>query len=358
MSNQTTPAKPEVKLPKAVMMQRDKANELLKAEMDRKLKDTPQSTNASDAPPQSQPEPVPTKEPEVAAAPAPQAEPTPKPKEETLEYWMHRFKTSQGMFEAEKTRLRAENQTLKDRLSGFEGQLKELNDKLRVAERQTPKAVDLKKYLSQDQIDTYGPEVLTSVARIASEEASIAADEAAERRFKEELDRQIQPLKAELEQARRSMQAKTADLFLENLERKVPKWQLINDDPMFHEWLDQRDAFSGIRRQDLLAQAEQALDSDRVVAMFDAFIKSSSAPQTTQTPAQPKAEPQRRVVPDPVAAPAVVNPEAGNGAEWMTTKQISEFYRDSALGRYKYRPQEKADMEKKILAARLANRIR
>lgn len=344
MSNQTAQAKPEVKLPKAVMVQLDKANELIKAEMDKKLKETPQS-NVTEPVVQPEQEATPI-ETEPVAPVAPTVD-----KENTVDYWKHRFLTSQGMFDAEKTRLRTENSVLKERLTGLEAKLSEFEDKLRAAERQTPKTVDLKKYLpdlTDEQVDTYGPEVLQSIVRAAT----LAAEEASERRLKEELDRRITPVKKELEENRQSVQSAKEDLFWDALEKRLPNWAVINDNPAFRNWLAEVDTFSGVPRQALLTQAQKALDSERVIAMFETFIKSSSAPNTTTV-----AEIQRRVVPDPVGQTATL-PVVTDTGDFITKKQIQEHYKKAALGGYKYRPQDYQAMEKKIQAARLANRVR
>lgn len=342
MSNQTTQAKPEVKLPKAVMAQRDRADELLKAEMDRKLKEkeTPQSAQSDVT---AEPKPVSTPEATAPATPAP-AEP-----EKDAKYWEHRFKTSQGMFEAEKTRLRTENANLKERQSGFEAQLRELTDRVRAAERQAPKDVDLGKYLNKEQIETYGPEVLQSVVKVAT----LAAEEASERRVQEELDRQINPVKAELDEARNNVIAAKEEAFWGNLEKSLPNWALINDDPAFREWLNGRDPFSGFRRQDILTQAQKALDSNRVVAVFEAFTNGSSAPKTVQAPVSQAP----RIVPEPVATTPTIPQVSVNNAPAVSRAEISEHYKRAAIGWYKYRPQEKEAMEKKIRAAQLAGTV-
>ena len=350
MSADNTAAVPSVKLPKAVQMQVEQANIRMKEQSDR-LKEEVEARFKEETPTGtqtlSQPQTEPETTPEPVVAPV-VTTPEVKSKEEDPKYWEHRFKTSQGMFEAEKTRLKSEIDNLRTKQGGFETRFRELEDKLRAAERQAPKEIDLKKYLTEEQIDTYGPEVLKSVAKIASN----AAEETLERRLKEEIDRHVRPVQEELNTVKSGRDEERESRFWDNIDAKIPDWVIINDKPEFRQWLDQRDPFSGFRRQDLLTQAQKVFDSERIVAMFEAFKQSSPAPKTPDVVST-----QHRVVPDPVGQTVVVTANIPEDA-FVTRAQISRFYDDCKLGRYRNRPQEKDAMEKKIREAVTLGRVR
>lgn len=341
MSADNAAAVPSVKLPKAVRMQADQANEIYKQEAERVLKEAQSGQS------QTKPDDTPPVTPVTAeVTPSPVVTAPEKTPEELAKYWEHRFKTSRGMDEAEKTRLKTENSDLRAKNSALEKTMRELEDRVRAVERQAPTNVDLKKYLTEEQIDTYGPDVLQSVAKVAR----LAAEEAAERRIKEEVDRRVRPVEEKLQVTEKDAQSSREAAFWDALEDKMPDWVVINDNPKFHEWLAQKDPFTGYTRQNLLEHAQSAFDPMRVVAMFEAFKQSSPAPKA------PTVNTQQRVVPDPVGQTAIVTqsvPDVG----YVKTSEISRFYDDCKLGRYKYRPQEKEVFEKRIREAQLTGRI-
>ncbi len=349
MSAVNAPAAPVVKLPKAVQMQMERVNAIQKEQVEKKFKEaTPTGTQTvTEEPVQSVSQTTPTE-------PAPIVEVVPtKSDAELAQYWEHRFKTSRGMDEAEKNRLKNDNSILKaeavdlkSRLNGFEARFKELEGNLRTAERQVPTKVDLKKYLTEQQIDAYGPEVLEAVVRTATH----AGEEAVERRLSEEIERQVAPVRQKLDESERQNRVNKEANFWDTLESKTPDWAIINDTPKWHEWLSQKDPVSGFVRQELLSRFQTTFDSERVVAMFDAFKQSSPAPRLPETQ-------QSRVVPDPVGQTAIVTGSIPETA-FITKADISRFYRDCALHRYDHKPQEREAMERKIREARIAGTVR
>lgn len=252
-------------------------------------------------------------------------------------YWEHRFKTLQGMSQAETTRLKSHNAALETRL-------KELEGKFKTIEKEVPRPIpDVKKYLSAEEIDTYGRDVMQAVVKTSSQ----AADEAAERRVNEVVSSKIDPIRQKLEAAEQELKVQNENKFWDDINTKIPNWPTINEDARFHEWLKAIDPFTGYPRQALLKGAEEALDSKRVVAMFSAFLQTTPAPQPVSN----------KVVPDPVAAPVNVNTQAPSDVFPMTAANIKKFYSDKAVGRYRTRPQEAEKIQKAIDAAYRAGTI-
>lgn len=325
MSAETTAPSMTVRLPKAVQNQVDNLNRI-EAELKEKFAEKTPSGNQVVQPQVTSPEPV-----KAAEAPVqPQTE-TKTEEHKDARYWEHRFKTLQGMSEAEKTRL-------KNHISGLESRLVELEDTVkRVKSQPSNSPVDLTKYLSQEEIDTYGADVIKAVVKAAK----AAADEESGQKMKDELNRQLNPIKEKLNATEVELQTRLEDQFWDELNKKFPKWIEVNENPKWLEWLAQRDPLSGVHRQDLLNSAQKNKDSDRVVAMFTAFTQSSPAPQ-------PVTNKQQQVVPDPVAAPSTLAPSVD--ARPMTGAEIKKFYSDVAMGKYRFRPQEKEAIEKRINA--------
>jgi hypothetical protein len=328
---------PTVKLPKAVKLQlenvkrlSDARSEELKAALKEQFdKDTPSGNQDTQEPVVSQVTPEKT---EVVAAPV-----VPEVRQEDTRdarYWEHRFKTNQGIHEAEKQRLKTQVTTLESRLQDVETQMKSV-------QRQAPAKVDITKYIPAAEIETYGKEMLSTVANAANHIAQDATD----RRMNDEFARQIDPLKQKLEETEGRLIAAQQQRFWEDVDSKVPTWSKINDDPRFHEWLAQSDPFTGIARQNLLTSAQTALDANRVVAMFTAFL------QTTPAPQRPSPETlAAKVVPDPIGQTQMAT-STTTEVPSITRAEISQFYKHKAIGRYKFRQQEAEQIEKKIQAA-------
>lgn len=338
---------PSVKLPKAVQMQVKRADDLealqkTNLEKSKELKDAvTESFNQSSpsgaqiAPVQAEQtpsqEPAPQAQPVVAAPAAPEVKPT-----KDASYWEHRFKTAQGMYDAEKTRQ-------KTIITSLESRLSELETKLRDTEKQVPITIDLKKYLTEEQIEHYGKESLEAVVKTAKQ----AAEEVSDRRVSEELNRQVAPLKSKLEETEQELKRNLENKFWENLNERVPNWVEVNASPEWRQWLGQRDPFSGLARQVLLESAQTSFDSERVVAMFSAFLQSAPAPQPSQ---------QSRVVPDPISQTSIVAGAMPDVVR-VSRQEIKKFYSDCAIGKYRTRPQEREAFEKRIRAAQASGNV-
>jgi len=60
--------------------------------------------------------------------------------------------------------------------------------------------------------------------------------------------------------------------FWAEIERELPNWRQINNDPNFHAWLLSVDELTGITRQTFLEQAQKSLDAKRVIAFFKTYL--------------------------------------------------------------------------------------
>ena len=332
---------PSVKLPKAVQLQVENAKRLsdaraaeIKEALTEKFnQETPSGAQNT----QSEVKTVEVTPQKTEAAPAPTVTPEVKSEDtRDAKYWEHRFKTNNGIQEAEKQRLKNHITTLESRLSNLENQLKTVQ-----TPPERPAEIDIKRYVSPEEIETYGKEMLSTVGRTVQ----TIAKETTDRRLNEEITKQVTPIKQQLEETQSKLLVAQQERFWEDVNHKVPNWVTINDDARFHDWLAGVDPFTGINRQILLTAAQQALDANRVVAMFTAFS------QTTPAPNRPSPEKVlEKVVPDPIGQTAMAT---STTPEVVTIRksEISKFYKDKAIGRYKYRQQEAEQMEKKIQAA-------
>lgn len=72
-----------------------------------------------------------------------------------------------------------------------------------------------------------------------------------------------------------SQSSPLVQMFWHDLERQVPNFRQINDDPRFHKWLAVTDSTTGLERQQLLEQAQKRHDADTVAAMFRQFLRAA-----------------------------------------------------------------------------------
>lgn len=302
-------------LPRKVAEAEERANklheELLKSQQSPES-DPPAATD--------QPTDQPVGEESVSPQSGISAEPKPDDSQSKDDY-EHRFKVLQGKYNSEVPRLSQENKELKATLRSLQDQLDEL------------KAKPAEPLVKPEEIEEYGEGLIDVARRVAQEELA-------------KKDAQIKKLEAKLD-ALEGVTTKTVEKdFFTSLTDKVSDWAKINDDKAFHKWLDETDELTGVRRQDLLSQAEQARDADRVAKFFKAFKKTSS----------------KQVADSSLALETQVTPNANKtpstpGAKKIWTRgEIAEFYRRMRAGQVS--DKDAVTIESDIHAASVEGRIR
>ena len=309
-------------LPKKVREAEEKAEALYKQlyekapEAPKEPAPEPPSAETTEPPAQEEtPDPVGSQE----SAP-PQEEEQPAPESD----WEHRFKVLSGKYSAEVPRLAADNRELKTQLKVLESQLEDLK---------SGKTAGKQSFVKPEEVEEYGENLIDLIRRAAREE--VAAKEA-----------EIETLKAKID-AFDSRTSKVVEVdFFEQLGKEVPDWVAINDDKNFHKWLDGYDELTGLRRQEMLSQAEADKDSRRVANFFKAYKKAG---QTWAAAASRKLESQ--VVPETNQA---VKPQPGK--KIWTRQEIGNFY--GAMRRGEVSDKDAVAIEAQIHAAQIEGRVR
>lgn len=271
------------------------------------------------AEPTQQPADAATVEQESASAP-PNEQPDEQKKEDP---WEHRYKVLEGKYRAEVPRLAADNRDLRTKMDALSAELESLKSKA-----DQPNST----LISQEDREKYGDDLLDVIKRAAQEQ--VAAK-----------DQEIAALKSRLESIH-SDTAKNAEVsFYDRLSQLTPDWVTVNDDPGFLKWLDEYDGLTGKRRQDLLSDAENSRDADRVSRFFNAW----KSQQKTTTASTNKAL-EAQVVPE---TNKVVTPPKAK--RFFTRAEIADFYSRARRGEV-----SNADMvavESEIHAATLEGRV-
>jgi hypothetical protein len=136
--------------------------------------------------------------------------------------------------------------------------------------------------------------------------------------------------------------------FFSTLDAKHSDWRVVNDDPAFLAWMGETDPLYGRTRQEILDEAQNELDANRVSAFFTAFkadVQSRAAPRTEALNDQ--------VVPSSTTSSA---PAPDAGKKIWTPGLITKFYDDVRRGRYKAEEAER--IERDIDAAPREGRYR
>jgi hypothetical protein len=301
-------------LPKQIQAQIDAADALLQAPVAAPSPDPAQAP----APVVEAPAPAPVVEPVQAPAPA-----TPASQSE-LEKAEQRYRTLQGIHNANMERARIE----RERLAA------EVEELRRARDAQPPAAPE--SAVDPKDADVFGEDLLQAVERMVRAMLTPVV-----RKF----DERLQAVEGKLTNAS-AMVAQTAeDVFWDALFKRVPDFQTVNSSQEFLDWLQQNDPVSGVQRQQLLDAAGKALNAERVVGIVNAFkatLPAAPAPAPVAQPETPAEKLAKQVSPRTSggAAPLPAGPQM------FSVKTVEGFYRDVAAGKYRGRETEQAQLEK------------
>lgn len=271
---------------------------------------------------------VPAAKPQDAAPvdPAQSADPTPPAQAETRDaaYWRHRFDVIQGKYNVEVPALRKEIADLKQQIAATSSAQQG---------SAVQRAQDAVAELTQAEIDEFGPDLVNLIKRVAGSAAAAQTSQSDQG--------DLQTIKSELSQLREEQQQDAQARFWATLEEQVPDFRAINANPAFLAWLAEVDPMSGAARQQLLANAQHALDPYRVATIFRSFAGAA---------------PKKPTIPDELVQPrqSRAAPAEPSAAKTWTRAEITQFYRDKAS-----MPADKAAaLEADIFAAQAQGRIR
>lgn len=316
-------------LPPAVQQQVEAAEALLAAS---------NQTAQPQAPTEAEPaqEPAPQNEPPAQEAPAQQ--PTAAPQADDV--WERKYKTLQGLFNAEVPKLQQRNKDLSAQLH----EAIERMDKL--AQQQSQKPEPQKPTLDPQDVENFGSDLVEMVQRQTQRVlGSVAA----------KLDGVVASFEARLASVEQALKGTTQtvavtaeEVFFNKLASVVPDWEQVNASENFLAWLGEADPIYGQTRQAALTAAQQNLDVARVSAIFNAF-------KATLPKANPAQGNLAKQVSPKTAASA---PPAPTEKPVVTQAQIQAFYKEVATGKYRGREVEAAQLEAIINEAIADGRVR
>lgn len=301
------------------------------------------------APPPNQTESSPpaAEDASVTAQPqaTPQASEQPRPDDGG---WEQRYKTLQGMFQAETTRRDARARELEANLQQALSRISELEQ----ATRKPAQSEPAQPLVTDKDVEAFGGDLIDLVKRQAQEVIQAAARDMEGRIAAKDVE--IARLREQLGGVAEQTKVVTQHTFLADLAKLVPDWETVNIDQGFLDWLAQTDPLTGLQRQSYLEDAYGKLDVKRTAEIFNAYKGTKG---TAPRPASPPSELQRQVQPaSSQATPATSG--ADNGTKIWSVNEIDQFYRDVARGAYTGKDTEKQRLNAEIDLAISQGRLR
>jgi len=267
-----------------------------------------------------------------------------KDEEETYE---QRWRSLQGMYNAEVPRLHAERRELTNRVQQLEQLLASMTAKPS-EQAETP----AEKLITEQDIEDYGDSI-DVMRRVFREEAGALKQENAQlRQMLQQMQANVVPKVQQLSQ-RQAVSSEQA--FWAELQTAVPDWQDINTSREFQSWLLEVDPLTGVPRQTYLEDAQRNLDARRVVNFFAAWKGQAGVPNARSTrTAQSASELEKQVAPGRGRSGG--NKTAGEPKTY-TQEDIKRFFTDVQKGKYKGKETERDRIERDIFAAQREGRI-
>ena len=263
-----------------------------------------------------------------------------------------RYKTLQGMYNAEVPRLHAERRELSDRVNQLEQLLSTMQQQPNKPEESIPEE-PAPKLVTDADVEEYGESI--EVMRRVSKEETLAAQKKLEA-----LEKQIESLQSNViprvEQVAASQVKTSEQAFWSELSTTVPDWRDMNDNQDFQNWLLEIDPLTGISRQTYLEDAQRNLDVGRVSNFFNTWKENNGGVSNAQPnrKAQASTELERQV--SPGKSKSTGKPQSNSGKTY-STDDIKSFFDEVRKGNYRNKEEERDRIERDIFAAQREGRI-
>lgn len=301
-------------------------------------KEPPKDLESEDGTPNEPPEPGA----EQAEETTPDAEPTnekkpekPESKEPSEETWQQKYRTLQGMYDAEVPRLHAQVKELTQRLDELQRAPKEADK---------PKKKELEKLVTDADVETFGQDLIEVQRKVAREVA-------------QEFEAKLEDLRSQNAELRDQLMQTgsqiTESTFEQKLHRLVPDFDQINADQRWIDWLNEVDPLLRGPRKNLAQQAFTQGDAEGV-AHYVSMFKQTLTPPDAEQPQKKTKELERQIQPNRSSTNATPVSQKG---KTYTTAQINAMFRKSAELGGKGKLEEARKIEAEIDAAFMEGRV-
>lgn len=226
------------------------------------------------------------------------------------------------------------------KIDQLQGAVQTLQTQLQSAAK--PAAPEPEKHDTTKDAEVFGGDLVDMVKRVAQGMFGEIARQFGDR---------LAAIEQRLEGTSNSVAQTAQEVFLSRLAAQVPNFSEVNTSQGFLAWLSEVDPVYGAARQDALTAAGNALDADRVAAIFKAYLATLAPP--AQAAAAPAEALNRQVAPRPGASA----PQAAPQKRAVSAASIEQFYNDVRRGAYRGREDEAQAIEAQINAALAEGRV-
>lgn len=141
------------------------------------------------------------------------------------------------------------------------------------------------------------------------------------------------------------------DTYHSQLDAKVKDWRKINADPKFMEWLQVRDRYTGATRHELLMHSFNNFDAETSATFFSDYAKEKGLAVQSKKNAK-----ETNMALD--TAGNDLPPQGGKKTGYISRADITQFYRDRAMGKFQGSEETAAKIEARILRAVKEGKVR
>lgn len=263
--------------------------------------------------------------------------------DETFE---QKYKTLQGMYNADVPRLNSQVQELMQRGQ----QMEQLVATMQAVPVPTPEPpAPPASSLTDDEVEEYG-ESIDIMRKVSQEIAGGYQQQLAAMQTKiDQLQGTVVP---RVEQLASQQAQSNEQTFWSALTRDVPNWRDINDNQDFQSWLLETDPLSGLTRQTYLDDAQRNLDIVRVASFFTSWQSATGA--VIAQPNRTASELERQV--SPGKGRSTTATQAG-ALKTYTPNDITKFFEKVRTGGFKGKETQRDAIERDIFAAQSDGRI-
>jgi len=271
--------------------------------------------------------------------------------EETI---VQKYRTLQGMYNAEVPRLHQQNREMTQRVQQMEQLLASLSAQQQAPAAHSEPVVD--RLITDKDVGEYG-ESLDVMRKVSREELVPVAQRLAQiEAMLHQMQFNVVP---QVQAVAQRQQMNAEQQFWADLAANVPNFREINGNDGFQSWLLEADPLTGITRQTYLDNAQRSLDVPRVVNFFRTWLEMTGQAPVAQNSQRNNSasELQKQVAPGRGRSTNSAATAAAASGKTYTPADIRAFFEDVRQGRYKGREQERDRAERDIFAAQRENRI-
>lgn len=268
--------------------------------------------------------------------------------EETV---VQKYKTLQGMYNAEVPRLHQQNREMQNRVQQMEQLLASLSAQ-QAAPAAAPTPQQAERLVTDQDVADYG-ESLDMMRKVSREELIPVTQRLVQ--IEQTLQRMQTHVVPQVQAVAQRQQMSAEQAFWADLTTAMPNFRDINGNEAFQAWLLEADPLTGISRQTYLDAAQRELDASRVANFFRAWLETTGQAAVAQSTGRAStSELEKQVAPGRTKSTGT--PQS-NTAKKYSPQDIQKFFDDVRSGKYKGREQERDRTERDIFAAQRENRI-